>query len=313
MELLKGAAAFITWLSGSLAAIAGILYGFGYLATLSNLHSLGLNPLILSFDPLFYLQRGSSFTLYVLRLLFDVLLIPMIILVAITLLVLAIAHFWRERNITNKVRKISTTVIEKMKKWHVPFYALILLLLFWEMSTSYDDLTRVLNVSDLLYETGGSDAYDAESQAIRQALTIDRQNDPAASLLATAFLDSVLFLLEVAILFTAAWRLTAGRQFRFLLVAPFALALAMFFVSLPMIYGIIVLPNKFSTVRIAAEDVNLSVEAEYYLLNKTAQEFVVWDSENERLLWLPVKSVAKVEVDRIKTLPLSHIKRGEGR
>lgn len=244
MDLLKGAAAFIAWLSGSLAAIAGILYGFGFLATLSNLHSLGLNPLILSFDPLFYLQRGSSFTFYVLRLLFEILLIPMIVLVAITLLVLAIAHFWRERNINNKVRKISTTEIEKMKKWHVPFYALILLLLFWEMSTSYDDLTKVLNVSDLLYETGGSDAYDAESQAIRQALTIDRQNDPAASLLDTAFLDSVLFLLEVAILFTAAWRLTAGRQFRFLLVAPFALALAMFFVSLPMIYGIIVLPKR---------------------------------------------------------------------
>lgn len=305
MELFKGAAAFIAWLSGSLAAIGGFLYAFGYMATLSNLHALGLSPLMLSFDPLFYLQRGSSYSLYVLRLLFDVLLIPMIAFVVVALIVLAATHFWRERKLTEKFLHKYGAVFGKVETWKALLYVLVLLILFWEMSTSYDELTRILTISDLLYKTEGQESDAASTRAIRQALTADRQNADVAALIHTSFLDSVLFLLEVTVLFYAAWRLTPGRRFRPLLVAPFALALAMFFVSLPMIYGILILPNKYPIVRIAAKDTTFNTTADYYLLNKTAREIVIWDGPNERLLWLPIGSVTKVEVDRIESLSLA--------
>jgi hypothetical protein len=307
MELFKGAAAFIVWLSGALAAISGFLYAFGYVATLSNLYSLGLSPLVLSFDPLFYLQRGSGFTLYVLRLLFHILLIPMIAFVVVTLIVLAVTHFWRERKLTEKSLHKAGAVFGKAETWKALIYVLVLVILFWEMLTSYDDLTRILTVSDLLYETVGqkNDAAETRTIRLRQALTADRQAPAVADLIHTSFLDSVLFLLELTVLFCVAWRLTAGRRFRPLLVAPFALALAMFFVSLPMIYGILILPNKYPLVRIAAEDATIETAADYYLLNKTARELVIWDGPNKRLLWLPIGSVTKVEVDRIESLPLA--------
>jgi hypothetical protein len=302
VELFKSAVAFITWLSGSLAAIAAFLYAFGYIATLSNLHALGLSPLVLSFDPLFYLQRGSSFTIYVIRLLFQVLLIPMIVLVVVTLIVLAVTHFWRERKLTERLLHKHGAVSGKIETWKTLLYVLVLLILFWEMSTSYDDLTRVLTISDLLYKTEGKEIDDAATRAMRRALRTDRQNAGVAALIHTSFLDSVLFLLEITVLFYAAWHLTPGRRFRPLLITPFALALAMFFVSLPMIYGILILPNKYPIVRIAAKDTTVNTTAAYYLLNKTAREIVVWDGSNKRVLWLPIESVTKVEVDRIESL-----------
>jgi hypothetical protein len=172
VDLLKPAAAFIAWLSGSLAAIAGILYGFGFLATLSNLHLLGLDELVLSFDPSFYLQRGSRFALYVIRLLFEILLDPLVVLVAVAAVGLMVRRIWRERRAIQKVERAVKRLGEKIAAWPSLLYALLLLVLLLQMLPTYANLTNLLDISDLLFEPTGAnaDGYDGETRAIRDAL-----------------------------------------------------------------------------------------------------------------------------------------------
>jgi hypothetical protein len=120
--------------------------------------------------------------------------------------------------------------------------------------------------------------------------------------LGTKFLFSVIFFLEATLIFYLAWLLTARWRFRILLTAPFALVLAMFFLSLPLIYGTIVLPNEFSTVRVAAGGAQASVGGEYFLLNKTGDALVLWDDRNTRMLWLPLSQVETVRIGRTSPL-----------
>ena len=307
MDLLKGALAFIAWLSGSLAAIAGILYAFGYLATLSNLHLLGLDPLILSFDPQFYLQRGSRFTLYVVRLIFKILLDPLLILVVLAVFGLLIYRIWRERPILRKLEEGLKGLVRKISTWNSLFYALLLLVMLLHMLPTYGNLTNILNISNLLFEPAGSGAgaYDEETRAIRDALVQRDDGGMASGILRTKFLFSLFFFLEAALVFYLAWSVASGWRLKILMVSPFAFVLAMFLVSLPMIYGIIVLPNKYSTVRISPTDAQSGITGEFYLLNKTSQAFLLWDERGERILWLPFKAVETARIGRGSPLPLA--------
>ena len=307
MDLLKGAAAFIAWLSGSLAAIAGMLYAFGYLATLSNLHLLGLDPLILSFDPLFYLQRGSRFALYVVRLVFKILLDPLVVLVVLAVFSLLIHRIWRKRPILQKLEGALKGLLRKIGTWNSLLYALLLLVMLLHMLPTYGNLTSILNISDLLFEPAGSGAgaYDEETKAIRDALVQEDRSKIASGMLRTKFLFSLFFFLEAALVFYLAWRVASRWQLKILLVSPFALVFVMFLVSLPMIYGIIVLPNEYSTVRILPRDAKSGIEGEFYLLNKTSQAFILWDDRGERIRWLPFEAVETALIGRRRPLPLA--------
>ena len=137
MTLLKGAAAFIAWLSGSLAAIAGFLYAFGYFATLANLHLLGLDSLILSFDPLFYLQRGSRFTLYVVRLAFQFLVDPLAVVVALSAVGLVIRRIWRERPALKKIERAVQAASGVLGSWNSLLYVLLLLVMLLHIVHSH--------------------------------------------------------------------------------------------------------------------------------------------------------------------------------
>ena len=61
MSLFKGIAIFIGWLSSSLAGIVAILYASGYLVTISRLHLLGLDGLVVHGNDYFFGKAANSF------------------------------------------------------------------------------------------------------------------------------------------------------------------------------------------------------------------------------------------------------------
>ena len=316
MDLLKTAATFIAWLSGSLAAIAAILYGLGFLVTLSNLHLLGLDPLVLSFEPAFYVQRGAKFTLYVVRLMFKVLLGPLVVLVIVTALLALVRKFGSADRAFARVQDAVLALAGKRDAWPIVAYSLLLLILLIQMLPTYANLTDLLNVSDLLFEPADADTarYDPEARAVRDALLRRDTSDPTpAALLGTKFLFAVFFFLESAVMFWLAWWLTLRWRARALLITPFALVLAMFLVSLPMIYGVIVLPNQFATARIVTKAGREGIDGEYFLLNRTADALVLWNQREAGLLWLPLSEVETLKIGATRPLPLAGKPPSDGR
>ena len=300
MDLLKAAGVFVGWLSGSLATITAMLYAFGYLATLSNLHSLGLDPAVLEFDAFLYLQRGSSLALYLLRLIFNTLWYVLVSLVILSIPGFLVYHLWRDR-----LSAVGSRIMQRLQQHGTVLRGLalgiLILLLVLRLWPTYQNLTGILGVSDLLFAREA--LGDSNVLAVRQALL-----DGDAQRLRTLFYFSQLFLLISAILFYVSWRLASPWRWRSLVVAPFALLFLMFFASIPMIYGVVVLESRFSTVHITRAGGGLDDPERYYLLNKTAQEFVLWDDETSKIVWLPVNSVTKAEIGRREALPFAPAK-----
>ncbi len=307
MDLLKGAATFIGWLSGALAAVAAILYAFGYLVTLANLHALGLDLLVLSFDPLFYLQRGSRFTVYVAVESFAFVLGPLVGMAVVTFVWLVAQRALRHRPLTRKLFRALKAVPGLIRAWRYVIYALLLLILMVHMSATYQNITSVLEISDLLHAstTSSSEIESEERRAIREALVQRKDDDRSPGILGTKFLFSLFFFLEAIMVLYLAWQLTGQWRFRLLFVSPFACIFAMIFITLPMIYGVIVLPNEYSIVHIVTKDGRIGAKSDYYLLNKTSEAFVLWDERVQRVLWLPVKVVQEARIGRRR--PISFV------
>jgi len=100
MELSKGIALFVGWLSGALAGIGAILYACGYLLSTAQLHLLGLSGLV-NYGQERYVEEGGRFLIDVLGLLGEILLNLLISAGFVALLVLLVlaplGYFMRRR------------------------------------------------------------------------------------------------------------------------------------------------------------------------------------------------------------------------
>ncbi len=106
------------------------------------------------------------------------------------------------------------------------------------------------------------------------------------------------------VLLYLAWRVTTTWRFRILLIAPYVLIFAMFVVTLPMIYGIVIISNEFSAIRVTTDSTSQASRSdELYLLSKSGDEFILWDDEKRQVLWLPLGSVKNAEIAARKPLP----------
>ncbi len=132
-SLTKAAGKFIGWLSGSLAAVTGILYGFGYLITLSNLHSLGLDFYLFDFDPSLYLTRGANFVLYFTRAISQTL----FFLIVLTSPLLGFAYFlyrfWLKDRFLAKRGKAVEYVRQYPIVWKGPIFVVLAATLFLDL------------------------------------------------------------------------------------------------------------------------------------------------------------------------------------
>ncbi len=290
---LKAVGKFIGWLSGSLAAITGVLYGLGYLVTLSNLYSLGLNFYLFDFDPSLYLTRGANFVLYFTRWFFQTLFFLIVLISPVLVLGLVVYRYraWIKDRFPAKGRAAVDYVRKRPVIWRGLLFAVVVAVLALDVWDRFEKFNEILGQSHNLFDP--------------------QESGPRKS--GQVILFYQLFLIEAAVLLYLAWRVTAVWRFGALLAAPFALVLAMSVVTLPMIYCILVISNEFPAIRLITGDPSGTTRSsELYLLSKTDNEFILWDSNNRKVLWLPLSSVRRAEIGRSKALP-AHAKSDDGK
>jgi hypothetical protein len=92
-------------------------------------------------------------------------------------------------------------------------------------------------------------------------------------------------------------------RFRVLLLFPFAVVTVIYVLLVPRFYGVTIVQSTFSSVAISDDDVssNLS-EPRFFLMNKTAEAFLLWDADKQEVVWLPVAQAPLARVGRRHSL-----------
>jgi Leu/Phe-tRNA-protein transferase len=87
------------------------------------------------------------------------------------------------------------------------------------------------------------------------------------------------------------------------MVSPFVIVFMVFLILLPMVYGVLMRPARFAHVSIESENRMLADRpAGLFLLNKTDNEFVLWDPARRQVLWIPKEGVKGARVEHIQFL-----------
>lgn len=309
MDLFKGIAIFVGWLTSSLAGIAAIFYACGYLVVRAQLNMLGLFGLF-EYPKEHYLQEGGKFFVAVTAMLIGkslprlvLLLYAVAFLSIVVLLFLAACFFSKGSAILDKCRRVKSYILALPKGWPWLWSSLLLfcfafILVFYVLAY-LSPFAAVLSVSNLLYESpekmgGGDDA----SLLIRWLLQGDSQQ------LQLYFIHLLKGELLAVLLLTAAWYATAVFQkARLWLVSPFIIVCILYTLFTPMAYGVLVRPTKYAVVSFSwKEEPIAAAPSGFYLLNKSDREFVLWDRDHKKVLCISKDLVWGAEVSELRPL-----------
>ena len=295
MNVFKEITAILGWLSGSLAGIAAVFFACGYLIKRAHLNLLGISALF-SFSEEQYMQEGARFIADMADLLARIAL-PLLVLVIVV--VAAGCLVWR----TGLRRRLDST-----RLWCMRFaecrpvacrsvaYAIILVLLILFIDRELSLFKAPLAVSDLLFVQSVAPGGDAGQ--IREWLWA---GDWAS--LDNVYFNLTLSVIKAGALLLLAWRIVEPWRLRILLTAPFALVSLLSVLLLPMSYGVLKVPARFPRVLVESESKMLTtVRGELYLLDKTGDEFVLWESAARRVLWVPRDEVKSAEIGQARFL-----------
>lgn len=311
MNILKEIAAFIGWLSGSLAGIGAILYACGYLITRAHLHMLGIDALY-EYSNEHYMQEGAKFFVVMADLAGRISLPLLVTLGAVALLIALVASLifgiWylvRGRKGLKDIWVSASAGIARfcegrLSRWRGMSFTVALILLLYVAETELSSFSIPLSVSDLLFRSGAeasAGAGSTEGQVLSWLVSGDTES------LKNSFIGSMLSVMKAGLLLLLAWRVSAPWRFRALMVSPFVIVFMVFLILLPMVYGVLMRPARFARVSIESENRMLADRPTgLFLLNKTDNEFVLWDSVRRQVLWIPAEEVKGARVEHIQFL-----------
>lgn len=282
MELLRSLSLLLGWFSGTLVGITACLFAFGYVITAANLRMLGLTEQVVRYDPSIYVVRGSVF-------LWDIASVAIHNGTVLAIFaVVALAVFW-------PLYRLCAPVVARVAEWiakhgHVSRGGIVLALyatIFGLMALTfetyyYENLPHGGRGTGLLFDRNCGADRASPADGVRSA-------DFGNVLLAT-------FL--VLALVPAAWRLTATMRHRTVLFAPFALVAVAFANLLLTIYGAVRFENTFYEIGIPPSVERGSEPVRLFIVNRTSDEFILWDPAGTELLWLPAQSVDTAHIGR---------------
>jgi hypothetical protein len=316
MDLLKGVTVFIAWLSGSLAALGALLYSCGYLVTFAHLHLLGIDHLLVSSNERF-IQQGARFLAVTGELLTGKLLgllaiFPLLgIVFGIVFCIVFIPVYMVLSRIRPKtlprIRSAWRKVKAKLAELHRPLlwstdvsvYLILLVLLFIFLSRDLPDFTPPLTLSDLLYkdvDPHGSE-HSLEGRLLCWLLTDDRRR------LQNHFADLLDAELLAVVLVALASYVTRRQRQRLLMVMPFLIVLVLCTIYFPILYGVLVHRMNYNVVTlVGVERIEKLIQSSFFLLQKTNDDFLVWDSARKTVLWIQKNDVKVAEIGRGKAL-----------
>ncbi len=269
----------ITWLSGAAVGIAAIFYAFGYLATLSNLHMLGLERESgnLRYDYLFYVQRGAGFFL-----LLVLQTVPYLFLV-FSLALVILFTFLGSRLLYQRLgmRQPFRSFTGHHAAWQAIAYAGLLLLLALQVSTHLSPPESVA-VSNILRSAGDEGSAGG---SIREWILSGNED-----LLQEQFNYLANQQIWIGALLFFAWSVSRASRWRVLMTAPFALVFVISSFYLAMDYGTLVLPIKFpEAVEHPAQTAGASL-AKMYLLNQNESSYVLWDPRDRQIRLVKIET-----------------------
>jgi hypothetical protein len=301
MPLLKGIAGTIGWLASSLAGIGAILYGSGYLAATAHAHLLGVGSvLVLSHDR--YLQAGGEFFVAIAAELLQVMLVLVIALAVVAAgpAIIVLAGFaalrhWLPEGLARARERLSEFV-ERRSVWLRAGGCISLFgALLW-IAVDPSDFIELFKVADLLL---------IDPQALSGKAAILLMSGDAGHL--DAVFSRCLYVeLAVTALTLAVWRLAAGWRLQLLVASPFVITSILYLVLLPMLFGILKHQIAFPKITISppGEFATAPAGGDLFLLNKSENDFVLYDATARKLIWLPKDAVKALVVTGVA--PLLH-------
>ncbi|OPY85878.1 MAG: hypothetical protein A4E72_01820 [Syntrophus sp. PtaU1.Bin208] len=311
MDLFKGIAIFVGWLTSSLAGIVAIFYSCGYLVVRAQLNMLGLFGLF-EYPKEHYLQEGGKFFVAVASMLVGKLLTSLVYAFYIfafasllILLFLAVCYFSGWRSFLERCGRLKSYILatpgSRLGLWSSLLLFCFAFVLVFHVLGYVNDFAAVLGVSNLLYDSSETIRENTETSRIAGWLL---QGDSRQ--LQSYFLYLVKGELLAALLLIAAWHTASMFQkTRLWLVSPFIIVFVLYTIFTPMVYGVLVRPTKYAVVSFKWKGEPMeAVPASLYLLNKSDQEYVVWDRDHKRVLCISKDLVWGAQVSEFK--PLFH-------
>ncbi len=304
MNIFRGVTVFIGWLTGSLAGIGAILYVFGYLITIAQLHLLGLDAQFFGYGNPYYVQEGGKFLISVGQYLGDILL-NLLIAGAIfsfpILFILIIVLFFKRKKLGEYRDRLKKNLDELGQKWPSLWrglaFALLLILLFY-LSADPQSFNDPLEISNLLYTSETHHAISNTANKIR-LLLIKGETES----LKAYFLDCLLFELKAGILLFLAFVVTSPWRLRLLAISPFVIIFMLYTIFLPMLYGVLNYQIKFPAINLSSDNkMLLERSGNLYLINKTDGEFILWDCAQKEVLWIPQGEIKSAEIKQTEFL-----------
>jgi len=306
VKLLRGIAAALGWLSGSLAGVGAIVYACGYLITRAQLHLFGVS----GFFPLgadHFMQEGAKFLVVIGQRAIEALLgVVAFTLSAIAVLLIVWLPLMRWRpslrvDVVNARARVGAAVarIHERLPWSPAFsiYLVLLVLLVWLLETYRSRFAAPLEVSNILHLTPPPPIGDSAERRITGWLLAEDWRR-----LETYFTDLLDAEARAVLLLIAAWHVTTALTRRVALLTPFVIALALYTLYLPMAYGVLMRPTSYNIVALHFRDRSADLPSIFFLLSSTDQEFVVWDPSLRMVLWVPKGEVNRAEIHRVQSL-----------
>lgn len=290
MDFLKRFGIFVGWLSGSVAGLAALLYAIGFVATLANLSELGVDFFLINYDSIFFISRGANAILYLALEVGNLLLLiaPVLVIVPPMVLGLRRAYRWGARRwhgmgdeATDRLRRAGLILA----------YLLLFVYLYATLDRYVGEFGAYAGVSGLLFDSAGT-AID-KGKLVLPALC---DADTAKSVMRVLIIAAAGAL---AVTFLAA-RVTRGWRLRVFLLAPFVGVLFMMTFLLPSTYGILLVQRDLAP--ITAKVTSEGTPRTYYLISKTAGEFVLWDPIEKRVTWASPSTLTVAAIGRKQPL-----------
>jgi hypothetical protein len=276
MPFLRAVGAFVGGVSGGLAVIVAAFYGFGFLHTIAQLRLLGIDSTIAGYELTLYVERGAGFVVETTWILVVTALAAVPVVAVgygvVVLLGQLLRRLLRGADLARRWRAFWARLADRLGppgRWGA---ALGLYGAFLSLLAYYFVVAAELAASDVLF-----------------AATSPEFPEWRLGLLLLALLAAVLLAVLV-------WRVAAGHRLRPLFVAPFVLVALLFLLLLPHA-SVVLSPPRLAEIRLTTAE--LPEDARYrtlYLVNKNAEAFVVWDPEQRRVHWLPMRSVSGAEI-----------------
>jgi hypothetical protein len=310
MDLFKGIALFIGWLTSSAAGIAVLLYSCGYLISRAQLHLLGLFGLIDQSND-YFLQEGAKFFVAVAgdvigllvfwMFIAGIALLPVVVVLALLALWPGIwRQPWLER--LERWREWLATSLQRHGNLlrSLVLVSLASVLVFY-LTMQVNKFTPPLQIANLLYEeTPGTSASSQQQQLTRWLVAPDATSEQETR---GYFRELLLADVEAGVVLALAWYVAAPWRARFWLTMPFILVFTGYTILVPMAYGVLVRPISYAMVSLKMNDkADTTLARELYLLNRSDQGFLLWNPCTRRVLWLPKDGVASAEVTGIAPL-----------